>query len=151
MLALSGGHRNPTTTPQRFRMSGFGEFDAPGTGNFISNTSHPVAAFFHVIFKARRRRRPPRASPHQPRKTVVCVCAQIAAVFLYLFSGWLFDNFVLTFVILVILLAADFWTVKVGGRVRAGLLRAYGCVSQRECACVEGPDVCAVYDIRVCV
>lgn len=37
---------------------------------------------------------------------------------IYLFSGWFISSFVLTFVILVILLAADFWTVKV--RLHAG-------------------------------
>jgi hypothetical protein len=44
----------------------------------------------------------------------LCSSAQAAAVFIYLFCGWFINNFILSFVILIILLAADFWTVKVG-------------------------------------
>lgn len=49
---------------------------------------HPGAAFFHVLFKA-------------------------AALFVYLFSGWFTSNFVFVFVVCVLMLAFDFWTVKV--------------------------------------
>lgn len=56
-----------------------------------------MASFFHVFFKA-------------------------AALVVYLFSGWFIGNFVLTFVILILLLAFDFWTVKnVTGRLLVGL------------------------------
>lgn len=38
---------------------------------------------------------------------------QIASLVLYLFSTLFTENFVLIFVLCVLLLAADFWTVKV--------------------------------------
>jgi hypothetical protein len=45
-----------------------------------------------------------------------------AAVFTYLFCTWFSENFVLTFVLCVLLLAFDFWTVKnVTGRLLVGL------------------------------
>ena len=42
----------------------------------------------------------------------VCGC-QISALLVYMFCGWFTDRFVLVFVTLVLLLAFDFWTVKV--------------------------------------
>ncbi|RKP09546.1 hypothetical protein THASP1DRAFT_14110, partial [Thamnocephalis sphaerospora] len=59
--------------------------------------SHPVALLFHMAFR-------------------------LAALAVYLFSGWFTDSFVLVFVICVLLLAFDFWTVKnVTGRLLVGL------------------------------
>mmetsp|Transcript_42312 Transcript_42312/g.51333 ORF Transcript_42312/g.51333 Transcript_42312/m.51333 type:complete len:181 (+) Transcript_42312:199-741(+) len=60
--------------------------------------SNPQTAFFHVFFKA-------------------------AALFVYIFCG-LFnsDDFVINFVVCVLLLACDFWVVKnVSGRILVGL------------------------------
>lgn len=65
--------------------------------NMICRSAHPVAAFFHVFFK-------------------------ISALLVYIFCGWFTDRFVLVFVLLVLLLAFDFWTVKnVTGRLLVGL------------------------------
>eukprot|EP00741_Cyanophora_paradoxa_P010967 tig00020553_g10601.t1 len=59
--------------------------------------SHPIAATFHVLFKA-------------------------SALFMYMFSSLFTDSFVTNFVIITLLLAFDFWTVKnVTGRLLVGL------------------------------
>ena len=59
--------------------------------------NHPVAAAFHLLFK-------------------------LLAIFLYLFGGALSSNFVNIFVLCVLMLAFDFWTVKnVSGRLLVGL------------------------------
>ena len=58
---------------------------------------HPIAVVFHVGFRA-------------------------AAVVWYLFASSLFDGFVFAFIVQVLLLALDFWTVKnVTGRLLVGL------------------------------
>lgn len=63
----------------------------------FKQSSHPVAALFHVAFK-------------------------LASIGLYLTCGILSCNFITTFVILVLLLAFDFWTVKnVTGRLLVGM------------------------------
>ncbi|TMW64106.1 hypothetical protein Poli38472_014223 [Pythium oligandrum] len=63
----------------------------------VTNAKHPVAAFFHLFFK-------------------------VLALFLYLFGGVLFDSYVFLFVVCILLLAFDFWTVKnVSGRLLVGL------------------------------
>ncbi|EGF81200.1 hypothetical protein BATDEDRAFT_10465, partial [Batrachochytrium dendrobatidis JAM81] len=60
-------------------------------------TSHPIALIFHVIFKT-------------------------AALVTYMFSWLIVSDFILTFVIIILLLAFDFWTVKnVTGRLLVGL------------------------------
>lgn len=65
--------------------------------NAICHSSHPVAAFFHVAFK-------------------------LAALLLYIFADVVGFEFVMTFVVLTLLLAFDFWTVKnVSGRLMVGL------------------------------
>ena len=65
--------------------------------NFICQSSAPSVAFFHLIFKT-------------------------AAMVLYLFHSLLSGSFVLTFVLLVLLHAFDFWTTKnVSGRLLVGL------------------------------
>ncbi len=58
---------------------------------------HPIAVFFHVGFK-------------------------VAALVAYLLLKWFYDHFILSFIIVVVILAADFWTVKnVTGRLMVGL------------------------------
>lgn len=42
-----------------------------------------------------------------------------AALFIYLFGTWFTSNFVFLFVVCVLLLAFDFWTVKVWAAVAA--------------------------------
>lgn len=84
------------------------------TNNFICQASHPAVAFFHLAFKVRRRslrgicsaRSPPHASVPAPAR-------QVAALLVYILSGWFTTGFVTPFVIIILLLAADFWTVKV--------------------------------------
>ena len=64
---------------------------------WFSDSGHPWAAFFHLAFRT-------------------------AAVLVYLFCTLFTDNFVLVFVITVVLLSFDFWTVKnVSGRLLVGL------------------------------
>jgi hypothetical protein len=44
------------------------------------------------------------------------------ALFIYMFGGWFTSNFIVVFVICIILLAFDFWTVKnITGRLLVGL------------------------------
>jgi hypothetical protein len=58
---------------------------------------HPVPLFFHLFFK-------------------------VAAIIMYLIGFFVFNNFVISFVIITMLVAFDFWTVKnVTGRRLAGL------------------------------
>ncbi|CAG8439068.1 1097_t:CDS:2 [Acaulospora morrowiae] len=60
-------------------------------------SSHPVALFFHLLFRT-------------------------AAVIVYLFGSLITSNFPLIFIICVLLLSFDFWTVKnVSGRLLVGL------------------------------
>lgn len=63
----------------------------------VSQSAHPVALLFFLVFKA-------------------------AALLTYLFGLLFTNNFVLIFVIVILLLAADFWTTKnVSGRLLVGL------------------------------
>jgi len=65
--------------------------------NFLCKSSHPLPALFHLLFKT-------------------------SAVLLYVFGGWFGSDYVTTFVLAVLLLAFDFWTVKnVTGRLLVGL------------------------------
>ncbi|XP_064615831.1 Golgi apparatus membrane protein TVP23 homolog B-like isoform X2 [Liolophura sinensis] len=58
---------------------------------------HPVAVFFHLCFR-------------------------VLAVVAYLLCGWFSDSFITNFVIIVLLLSLDFWTVKnITGRLMVGL------------------------------
>jgi hypothetical protein len=66
-------------------------------GAVLQQSNHPTALMFHVGFKA-------------------------AALFVYLFGGLFSKSFVVSFVMVVLLLAFDFWTVKnVSGRLLVGL------------------------------
>ncbi|CAM6087001.1 unnamed protein product [Calypogeia fissa] len=57
----------------------------------------PKTVFFHVVFKG-------------------------LAIFIYIFGGWITSSFVLLFVVIVLMVAFDFWTVKnVSGRILVGL------------------------------
>lgn len=63
----------------------------------VTNAKHPVAAFFHLLFKA-------------------------LALFVYIFGGAFSSSYVFVFVVCILLLAFDFWTVKnVTGRLLVGL------------------------------
>ncbi|ORY08262.1 FAM18B protein [Basidiobolus meristosporus CBS 931.73] len=65
--------------------------------SILKQSSHPVALVFHFAFR-------------------------IAALVVYLLANFFSNSFVLTFVIAVLLLAFDFWTVKnVTGRLLVGL------------------------------
>eukprot|EP00047_Mylnosiga_fluctuans_P004438 m.234538 g.234538 ORF g.234538 m.234538 type:complete len:189 (+) comp12673_c0_seq1:44-610(+) len=58
---------------------------------------HPTAVFFHLFFRS-------------------------AALFTYLFCTWFSSNFVLNFIVIIMLVSFDFWTVKnVSGRLLVGL------------------------------
>ncbi|XP_038714670.1 Golgi apparatus membrane protein-like protein ECHIDNA isoform X1 [Tripterygium wilfordii] len=63
----------------------------------VENYANPKTCFFHVLFKA-------------------------AALAFYILSALFFDNFVIIFVVTVLLAALDFWVVKnVSGRILVGL------------------------------
>ncbi|GLT71574.1 hypothetical protein SLA2020_435830 [Shorea laevis] len=71
----------------------FGEVSRPPGENY----ANPKTCFFHVLFKA-------------------------AALVFYILSALFFDNFVIIFVVTVLLAALDFWVVKnVSGRILVGL------------------------------
>uniref|UniRef100_A0A8C4X9W0 Golgi apparatus membrane protein TVP23 homolog n=1 Tax=Erpetoichthys calabaricus TaxID=27687 RepID=A0A8C4X9W0_ERPCA len=58
---------------------------------------HPIASFFHLFFR-------------------------ISAIIIYLFCDWFSKSFVACFVVIIILLSCDFWSVKnVTGRLLVGL------------------------------
>lgn len=64
---------------------------------FLRNSSHPITACFHLLFKT-------------------------VALLLYLFSGMFTSNYIFVAVLVILLLAFDFWTVKnVTGRLLVGL------------------------------
>jgi len=70
---------------------------AGAQGGFIRQSKHPTAAVFHYLFK-------------------------VLAIVLYMFGTWFSSNFVFIFVLCVLCLAFDFWTVKnVSGRLLVGL------------------------------
>ena len=54
--------------------------------------------------------------------TVFHLLFRVAAIIAYLLCGWLSDSFITNFVVIVLLLSFDFWTVKnVTGRLLVGL------------------------------
>jgi hypothetical protein len=58
---------------------------------------HPIALTFHLLFRT-------------------------LAIFLFLFANIIYSSFIVGFVVIIILLSADFWTVKnVTGRLLVGL------------------------------
>jgi hypothetical protein len=65
--------------------------------SILQGSSHPFVAFFHVAFK-------------------------VLALTIYLVGRYMFGSYVMTFIIVVLCLAFDFWTVKnVTGRILVGL------------------------------
>ena len=95
--------------------------------------THPVAAAAHVAFK-------------------------VAALIVYITCEWFNSDFVLNFVLCVLLLAADFWVCKnVSGRLLVGARHSTpGChsVYVRACVCVcvcARACVCACVCASVCV
>lgn len=70
---------------------------ASGGFSFIRKSKNPTVAMFHLLFKT-------------------------LALLVYIFSGVFTSNFIFVCVICILLLAADFWTVKnVTGRILVGL------------------------------
>ncbi|CAB0011200.1 unnamed protein product, partial [Nesidiocoris tenuis] len=63
----------------------------------------------------------PNLLPH-PYVTMCHIGFRTAAFIAYLFCGWFSDSFISSFVIIMLLLSADFWTVKnITGRLMVGL------------------------------
>jgi len=63
----------------------------------------------------------PKKLPH-PYVTLCHVGFRSAAILTYLLCGWFSDSFITNFVIVVLLLSIDFWTVKnITGRLMVGL------------------------------
>lgn len=78
-------------------MQGALESEPVGGYDVSRSCDHPYVAFFHLFFRS-------------------------AAILTYMFCTWFSANFVLIFIICVLLLAFDFWTVKnVSGRLLVGL------------------------------
>lgn len=70
---------------------------AHGHTSPFRQSKHPIAAFFHILFKA-------------------------LALFVFFFSNLFSDSFVFVFVLCILLLVCDFWTVKnITGRLLVGL------------------------------
>ncbi|KAN0042354.1 hypothetical protein ACTFIV_004917 [Dictyostelium citrinum] len=68
-----------------------------GTIAFLKGLTHPVAASVHILFK-------------------------LSAILLYLFSGLFGGGFILTFILCILLLSFDFYSVKnITGRLLVGL------------------------------
>uniref|UniRef100_A0A182W627 Golgi apparatus membrane protein TVP23 homolog n=1 Tax=Anopheles minimus TaxID=112268 RepID=A0A182W627_9DIPT len=75
----------------------FDEDDINYGDRLANRVAHPYVTFFHIAFRS-------------------------AAVLTYLFCGWFSDSFITSFVFVVLLLSADFWTVKnITGRLLVGL------------------------------
>ena len=63
----------------------------------LCSCRHPVVTVFHLLFR-------------------------VSAIVAYLLCGWFSDSFITNFVVIVLLLSLDFWTVKnVSGRLLVGL------------------------------
>ncbi|CAH4033013.1 uncharacterized Golgi apparatus membrane protein-like protein CG5021 isoform X1 [Pieris brassicae] len=70
----------------------FGEED-----NANKQFVHPYIVFFHLVFRC-------------------------SAIVVYILCGWFSDSFIASFVLVTLLLSADFWTVKnISGRLLVGL------------------------------
>ena len=68
-----------------------------GGGGLAEGWKHPRIVFFHMLFK-------------------------LAALFTYIFCTVFSDSFIINFIVITILIAIDFWTVKnVSGRFLVGL------------------------------
>eukprot|EP00461_Guttulinopsis_vulgaris_P000819 UN00819 len=71
--------------------------EAPAPDNPLRESSHPVTVFFTLFFKG-------------------------LALFTYFFLNFFINNFAITFIIILLLLAFDFWTIKnVSGRLLVGM------------------------------
>ena len=77
-----------SSEPEAGSMGRIGAQEETSWRNFICRSSHPVAAFFHIIFK-------------------------LAALLLYVFGTTFGLAYVTIFVAAVLALAFDFWTTKV--------------------------------------
>ncbi|XP_055910247.1 uncharacterized Golgi apparatus membrane protein-like protein CG5021 isoform X1 [Eupeodes corollae] len=74
----------------------FGEEEELGN-NSPKKYAHPYVAFFHLFFRG-------------------------LAILVYVFCNWFSESFVTSFVFVILLLSADFWTVKnITGRLLVGL------------------------------
>ncbi|KAI7882996.1 DUF846-domain-containing protein [Lichtheimia hyalospora FSU 10163] len=86
---------NNTTTAQSGNVSNTPRNNA--VRDYFQQSSHPIAAFFFLAFR-------------------------VGALLMYLLGSIFTDNFTLVFVVTILLLAFDFWTVKnVSGRLLVGL------------------------------
>ena len=104
--------------------------------DIAAGLNHPKTAFFHLIFKVRvdlsAHHKHSAATQEIPttlwvsawggRRACRRLAPQVLAVLTYMFGNWFSTSFVNIFVLCVLLLAFDFWTVKnVSGRLMVGL------------------------------
>ncbi|XP_078450185.1 Golgi apparatus membrane protein TVP23 homolog B-like isoform X1 [Lampetra planeri] len=75
----------------------FGDDDEGASGRARRRVGHPLATFFHLFFR-------------------------VSAIIFYLICEWFIGSFIANFVIIILFLSFDFWTVKnVTGRLMVGL------------------------------
>jgi hypothetical protein len=70
---------------------------------------HPIVLFFHFAFKVRGSQIQCEVSVHI---VFLIVCSQTAAVVWFILCGFFISSFVLNFVVTIVLIALDFWTVS---------------------------------------
>lgn len=102
-LNVDSSNKEDDMTMSSSYTSGYGDGNGQGGADntlgywFLNQSKHPMAIFFHLLFKA-------------------------LALFIYIFGSWVTTNFIFTFVLCIIFLAFDFWTVKnISGRLLVGL------------------------------
>lgn len=79
-------------------------------GELLQAYGHPKTAFFHLFWKVYFKILQLIAA--RPHKTNDKVCLQAAAVLVYIFCGIFSSSFIVNFVVIVLLLTLDFWTVR---------------------------------------
>ena len=89
-ISLPGGDDGTPQVPGgSFAPGGGAQAGGDGLiGGVMREAKHPMACLFHVLFKA-------------------------LSLFFYMFGGWFTSNEVFVFVLILVSLACDFWTVKV--------------------------------------
>ncbi|SAM05112.1 hypothetical protein [Absidia glauca] len=93
----SGQTRTPFSQSQGQQQQQQQPLNTNAVRDYFEQSSHPVAALFYILFR-------------------------LGALLMYLLGSIFTDNFTLVFVVTILLLAFDFWTVKnVSGRLLVGL------------------------------
>lgn len=80
-------------------------------GELLQAYGHPKTAFLHLFWKVylQSLQALPAARPQEQTHKG---CLQAAAVLVYIFCGIFSSSFIVNFVVIVLLLTLDFWTVR---------------------------------------